>query len=188
MAYHRDMSKAYLAYQKYEGRLVSWEGRVRKINELVSPWAHDCGSIVTDMFPSDVYAYVLLLFNHTMNEQVATLLPGDYMRFNATLFEWGRRGLPYALVLRDVQEVDAEELDEHANATHALHNLAMRLQSSQTLGLRDAELEAMLEKDTADLIDLIKKYPREFPELTSPAVIAARFPSLADALQAHIED
>merc|ERR1719265_758630 len=125
-----------MAYQRYDTKLVSWEGRVRRIQEQVSPWNRESRAIVTDMFPNEVYAYCILLFNRSMDDQVIDLLPGDYIRFNATLFEWGRRGMPYALILRSVEEVDVSQLaGDHGDANAKLHELAETLESIDLLTL-----------------------------------------------------
>jgi len=185
-AYTRDMGRAFLLYNRYDGHLVSWEGRVRRIQEHVSPWSREHSAIVTDMFPNEVYAYTVLLFNKSMEEQVAHLLPGDFIKFNATLYEWGRRGMPTALVLRGVQEVDSLTLGgEHKNATQRLHEITQALEAADAQHLDEEEREAVLEARLEELLALIHAHPREFPEFTSPQVLQSRFPALADRLKDH---
>jgi hypothetical protein len=186
-AFGRDMGKAYLAYQKYDGKLFTWEGRVRRIQEQVSPWNHDSRAIVTDMFPNEAYAYAVLLFNSSMDDKVVDLLPGDYIRFNATMFEWGRRGMPYALILRSVEEVDvlSSSPADHKDANSKLHHLALSLESVDLDALDEAEREALLSSFLNEILKLVREHPRDFPELTTSSVLAARFPALADHFRNH---
>lgn len=185
-AYGRDMGRAYMAYQRYDNKLVSWEGRVRRIQEQVSPWNRESRAIVTDMFPNEVYAYCILLFNRSMDDQVIDLLPGDYIRFNATLFEWGRRGMPNALILRSVEEVDVNQIHgDHGAANAKLHELAETLEKIDLKTLNEEERESLLRTFLGEILKLVKDNPREFPELTSTSMLAARFPALADHFKDH---
>jgi len=88
---------------------------------------------------------------------------------------------------RSVEEVDVLQSSpaDHKDANSKLHHLSESLESVDLDALSEEERESLLSSFLNEILKLVREHPREFPELTSSSVLAARFPALADHFRNH---
>ena len=65
---------------------------------------------------------IVLMFDSSLNSEVAVLKPGNKVQFNATLFGLGRRGSPHVMNLWSVKDLGGNDLKMKENENRKQQN------------------------------------------------------------------
>lgn len=98
------------AFETYRRRTFKWQGEVKVIREGFEVMFLKTKSVMMmrmypSRFPRRDVPDVALLFGEEVNEEVAELVPGDWVEFEATMTAHGFRGDPEVMTLWHVKKV-----------------------------------------------------------------------------------
>jgi len=96
---------------KYRRRTFTWEGEVRVIREGFEVVFLKTKSVIMvrmypSRFPRRDLPDVALLFSDAQNKEIAELMPGDWVQFEATMTLHGYRGDPELMTLWHIKKVE----------------------------------------------------------------------------------